>query len=81
LKGGLIETSSTATATSKFGVPFEQREKILKCFSDNPWISGIHCHVGSQGCDFQVLTSALKETVSFAIEINQKFKNQIKFIV
>ena len=42
---------STATKQSKFGLPLkeETKERILNLFQENPWLSGVHIHVGSQG--------------------------------
>ena len=42
--GGTIASVSTATKTSKFGIPLlDNQAQVMKMFADNPWISMIHC--------------------------------------
>ncbi|RLN95284.1 hypothetical protein BBJ28_00011834, partial [Nothophytophthora sp. Chile5] len=50
--GGTIDSTSTATVTSKFGLPLtaETKPRLLAIFEQNPWLQGVHVHVGSQGC-------------------------------
>ena len=40
---------STATATSKFGIPTEYIDQIYELYRTHTWLNGIHVHVGSQG--------------------------------
>ena len=48
---GHIAMISTATKQSKFGLPLtdETKDRIIKLFKDNAWLSCVHIHVGSQG--------------------------------
>jgi len=50
--GGSIAALSTATATSKFGIPLTASTKplILDLIRKYPYIQGLMCHVGSQVC-------------------------------
>lgn len=57
LGAGSNECLSVSTAHSKFGVPLTpaNRAKIIGFFCENPWMQGLHCHVGSQGCTLEML--------------------------
>ena len=48
---GTIAMISTATPQSKFGLPLTKDtwDRILDLFKNNPWLNGVHIHVGSQG--------------------------------
>jgi diaminopimelate decarboxylase len=58
LGAGSNECLSVSTAHSKFGVPLTpaNRTKIIAFFAENPWMQGLHCHVGSQGCTLEMLS-------------------------
>jgi diaminopimelate decarboxylase len=48
---GAIAATSVANAFSKFGLPLDQcRDAIVAAFAAHPWLTALHCHVGSQGC-------------------------------
>lgn len=70
--GGTIDATSTATVTSKFGLPLtlETHDRLIKLFKDNEWLQGVHVHVGSQGCPIDLLVAGAKRAVQFALEIN-----------
>ncbi len=69
---GGIAITSVADATSKFGVRLDtDRERIIQAFKQYPWLSGIHIHVGSQGCDLPLLLKAAIATTEFAAEVNE----------
>jgi diaminopimelate decarboxylase len=79
--GGTIDATSTATVTSKFGLPLtpETHDRLIKLFKDNEWLQGVHVHVGSQGCPIDLLVAGAKKAVQFALEINaQVGRQQIK---
>lgn len=57
---GTIAITSVANRTSKFGVPLEVDEPILAAFRRYPWLSGLHLHVGSQGCQVEMLVEAAR---------------------
>ncbi|HSN50368.1 MAG TPA: hypothetical protein VLR52_03975, partial [Bacteroidales bacterium] len=52
---GSIAESSVAGEYSKFGIPIKSgRTELIKCFMDNDWLTGVHLHVGSQGCPMEM---------------------------
>ncbi|MBB0242829.1 diaminopimelate decarboxylase [Streptomyces alkaliphilus] len=70
---GSITAMSTATATSKFGIPLEDegnRERLLRAYRDRPWLTRVHAHVGSQGCPPGLMVRGVARAVEFAEEVN-----------
>lgn len=64
---GAIAATSVAAAFSKFGLPLgECRDRIVAAFAAHPWLTGLHCHVGSQGCAPGQLVAAARATVALA---------------
>lgn len=73
LGAGDIDAMSTATATSKFGVALcdaGAREWVLRAFAERPWLTGLHCHVGSQGMPLEQMAAGVRATYELAEEIN-----------
>lgn len=71
--GGSIGPMSTATDTSKFGVALRDpgaREAIVEAFSERPWLTRLHAHVGSQGCPLELIADGVARTYELAEEIN-----------
>jgi diaminopimelate decarboxylase len=70
--GGKIEALSTATASSKFGIPLtlESKERILKIFRDNSHFVGVMCHVGSQGMTLQTMAEGASSIIALADDID-----------
>ncbi|MEE1929675.1 diaminopimelate decarboxylase [Streptomyces sp. TRM 70351] len=71
--GGAISAMSTATATSKFGVPLEDEgngELLLQAYRDRPWLTWVHTHVGSQGCPLELMARGVAKAVAFAEKVN-----------
>ncbi|KAG7402302.1 hypothetical protein PHYBOEH_000010 [Phytophthora boehmeriae] len=58
LGAGTNACLSVSTVQSKFGVPLtpENRARIIAFFCANPWMTGLHAHVGSQGCSLEMLS-------------------------
>ncbi|WP_432097033.1 diaminopimelate decarboxylase [Streptomyces sp. bgisy100] len=72
--GGAIAAMSTATSTSKFGIPLEDpgnRQRLLDAYRDRPWLTWVHTHVGSQGCPLDLIAQGIARAVEFAEEINE----------
>lgn len=81
--GGTIDATSTATVTSKFGLPLtaDTHERLMAIFLDNPWLQGVHVHVGSQGCPLDLLAEGAQRAVRFAREVNARAgKQQVKVL-
>lgn len=72
--GGTIESTSTATASSKFGLPWtnETTERLFEIYQANPWLQGVHCHIGSQGIAIEMLVQGIKRVVDFANMVNER---------
>ncbi|MEU6605126.1 diaminopimelate decarboxylase [Streptomyces shenzhenensis] len=73
--GGSIGATSTATATSKFGVALRDegaREWVVRAFLDRPWLTRLHAHTGSQGIPLTLLARGVAETYALAEEINER---------
>lgn len=73
--GGSIEATSTATATSKFGVALLDegaREWVVQAYQDRPWLTRLHAHTGSQGIPLSLMTQGVAQTYALAEEINRR---------
>ncbi|WP_078591907.1 diaminopimelate decarboxylase [Streptomyces megasporus] len=71
--GGGIAAMSTATATSKFGFALRDegaREFVVRACVERPWITRLHCHVGSQGMPLEAMAAGVAATYELAEEIN-----------
>ena len=81
---GSISAMSTATPTSKFGVALEDegnRNSIIDRYRNSPWLTSLHTHVGSQGCDLDLMVAGIRKTVDLAGEINTAIgKQQVELI-
>lgn len=77
---GNIAATSVATLASKFGEPIENRAAILESFARHPWLSGLHVHVGSQGCPLELLCEGIGRVVDLALEIEAKVGRQLGFL-
>ena len=69
---GKIKMTSTADDYSKFGVPIKEfRKELLESFAKYNWLTGVHLHIGSQGCDIDMLVKGCKIVYDFVIEANE----------
>jgi diaminopimelate decarboxylase len=76
-----LRETFTAGAGSKFGAPLlEARSEILECFRRYPFLSCVHCHVGSQGCDLDAMLVGVAAIVALADEINATRPGQVSSI-
>jgi diaminopimelate decarboxylase len=72
---GTIEESSVAGEYSKFGIPVtSRREELRNAFLTYPWLTGVHLHVGSQGCPMELLLDGIGVLYDFVSEINDERK-------
>lgn len=70
---GRIDAMSTATATSKFGVALRDagaRAWVLRAYAERPWLTRLHCHVGSQGMPLAAMAAGARVLHELAEEIN-----------
>lgn len=69
---GKIEILSVAGDYSKFGIPIKiYRDEVINAYLRHEWLTGIHVHVGSQGCELSLLLKGIKTVYDLALEINQ----------
>lgn len=72
---GRIKISSVAGDYSKFGVPVKnQTTDIIGAYLKHDWLTGIHLHVGSQGCELPMLVDGTKTAAKLAEEINRELE-------
>lgn len=72
---GKILATSVAGDYSKFGVPLnENRDELRDAFIRNEWLSGVHLHIGSQGCPVDMLLTGVERVLGFVAEIDAAFK-------
>ena len=70
---GRYAGTSTAMATSRFGVPLqEERGRLLDAFAAFPWLVGLHVHTGSQVCPLELVVRGVAEIAGFAREIERR---------
>jgi len=70
---GTIASTSTASATSKFGIALRDRgnrDALIAAFVARPWLSSLHVHVGSQGCPLELAVQGVRAVVDLAMSIN-----------
>ncbi|WP_208781071.1 diaminopimelate decarboxylase [Streptomyces griseorubiginosus] len=73
--GGSIAATSTATATSKFGVALRDegaREWVVRAYAERPWLTRLHAHTGSQGIPLSLMAQGVGEVYTLAEEINRR---------
>ncbi|MFG3497814.1 diaminopimelate decarboxylase [Streptomyces sp. NPDC047928] len=71
--GGTIDALSTATSTSKFGVPLRDegaRDRIVRACVARPWLTRLHTHSGSQGIPLDLMAAGVRAVYGLAEEIN-----------
>ncbi len=72
---GTIQSTSVAGDISKFGIPVnDNRERIMAYFQEYEWLSGIHVHIGSQGCPVPLVIDGIRKVLDLAIDINENLK-------
>ena len=69
---GMFAVSSSPE--SKFGHPIYSepaRRAVLEAFAAYPWLSGLHCHVGSAGTSLSMLAEGAKKLCDLASEVDE----------
>jgi diaminopimelate decarboxylase len=73
LGSGAIAATSVAGHGSKFGVSFEHdRRNIIDAFRRFDWLTTLHVHVGSQGCELSMLVAAARRALELARAVEQE---------
>lgn len=68
---GTIQESSVAGEYSKFGVPLRfKKQELINAFLENDFLTGMHLHVGSQGCSMEMLVEGTGKLYDLTLEIN-----------
>lgn len=77
---GKINMTSVAGEYSKFGVSIKEfRKELLESFVEYNWLTGVHLHIGSQGCNIEMLVGGCKIVYDFVLDVNVRLKkNQIR---
>lgn len=74
---GYIESTSVATAYSKFGIPINIfRQEIIAAYKKHPFLNSIHLHIGSQGMPLDQLLFATQIIYDLAEYINHQIGGQ-----
>lgn len=78
---GKIASTSLAGEYSKFGVPLKHyKDEIINYFKMYDWLNGIHMHIGSQGCEMQLLLSGIEKGLQLINDINKALQNKNRAI-
>lgn len=76
---GKILITSVAGDYSKFGVPVKEfRKQIVEAYLKYDWLTGIHLHVGSQGCPIELFIKGIDVVYQLTCEINSLLAKQNK---
>lgn len=67
---GRIKATSVAGGYSKFGLPVAFRREIVEAYRRYPWLTGLHVHIGSQGCPLELLVAGVGAVYDLAGEID-----------
>lgn len=79
---GTIAHTSVATVDGRFGVPWPgSPDPLVAPFERHPWLTGLHVHVGSQGCGLQLLVAAVERAVELRAAIHARLgRPQVRWI-
>ena len=79
---GSIKEFSTGGQVSKFGIDIEQESEIIEHYKTKLYLTGIHVHVGSQGCPLPLIIRGIRKIVDLVNKINKvrHSEHKIKFI-
>lgn len=74
---GIFDVSSR---NSKFGIPIHLEERVVEKIMENPSISGLHVHAGSEMGDIKGHIEAIGKVYDLAERINQQHPRRIRFL-
>ena len=77
--GGEISSTSTATATSKFGYALtdgNNKQDLFNIYQQRPWLKSLHTHSGSQGCSLELMANGVAALTQLAEQINNSIGHQ-----
>jgi diaminopimelate decarboxylase len=78
--GGSIEKTSVSVIDSKFGIPVNQRRKILRCFEEYDWLNGMHVHSGSQGMKIDSLVEGVSRMLDIVQEVEAMREESLDWV-
>jgi diaminopimelate decarboxylase len=68
---GSIKSTSVSGTVSKFGIPLnDHRDELKASFKKYPWLTGVHVHIGSQGCPVDLMIMGIRKVLDFTVETN-----------
>lgn len=69
---GLIQATSVTGPRSQFGVMLAEpeRSRLTAAFARYPWLTGLHVHVGSQGCSLDQLVAGVQRAMAFRDDVH-----------
>lgn len=70
---GSIAAMSTATTTTKFGIPIiddATRTELVDAIVARPWITQLHVHSGSQGVPLELAAEGIRRIIALAEDVN-----------
>lgn len=76
---GSVESVSTASATSKFGIPLhhpDNTRRIVEAYKRHPWLTQIHVHTGSLGCPLELIAESIAVIHDLAEQINDEIGSE-----
>ncbi len=72
---GSIKSTSVADAISKFGIPINDNiERLKEYYLKHDWLTSIHVHIGSQGCEVPLIIDGIRKVLNFAKDVNECLK-------
>jgi len=70
---GKIAATSVGGEYSKFGISLrENYDGLIEKYLQYHWLTGIHLHIGSQGCDLDMLVEGVDRVYKLANDINSR---------
>lgn len=74
---GTIQLTSTAGKYSKLGVPLDETaDRIREVYRKYAWLTGVHLHIGSQGCPLDQLIEGIQKVYDFIEELNHELDSR-----